>query len=162
MTACEVIATLTQQGIYAMADGGEIVLRGKKKLLTPELRDTICRHKPELLTLLRERDDPEGHGCFYWIRGTYYGPKIGTYPIGRCGVCHWCAPLTAGGSCVLCEQSDRNGVIDRFCGDECDGPIVGRIDPGGLFCCAKCRERIRSILQIAQTSRTQSGAGVEA
>ena len=143
MTAYEVLAALSEQGIHSLVEGDELILRGKVKSLPRQLRDTLPQYKPDLLILLRERDDPERFGGFNWIEGRFSGPHIETYPVGRCMSCDWTAPLTADGSCVLCKQAERNGITGRWCIDECSEPIIGRIDPGGLFCCAVCRERVR-------------------
>ena len=83
-------------------------------------------------------DDPEGYGCFYVLDGTFYGPNIGAYPLGRCNTCAWTAPLTPSGMCVLCEQSGQKEYNSIGCRDNCTGQAVKRIDPGGPLCCGEC------------------------
>ena len=133
------LADAARRGItLRRGENGSLQAKGP---LTPSDRETLSRHKPKLISLLR--GDPR----FDWtFSGGFTGPNIGAYPMGRCACCQWNAPLTQSGDCVLCEQAERRGVTGRFCLGECSAePIVGRIDPGGLFCCAKCREEVRKI-----------------
>ena len=57
MQAQALLSTLGEQGITVRHDGDQLAV-GPKSRLTPELREELLSHKPELLTLLRS-DWPE-------------------------------------------------------------------------------------------------------
>ena len=52
------LAEISRLGVSASAEGDRLVLRGPQGAVTPALRESLARHKPEILRRLSERGDP--------------------------------------------------------------------------------------------------------
>lgn len=55
MSASELLANLTQQGVQLWVDNDKLGIRSPKGVVTPELRAELATHKAEILTFLREQ-----------------------------------------------------------------------------------------------------------
>jgi hypothetical protein len=58
MSAVELLDTLTASGVRVWAEGGKLKLDAPRGVVTPELKDRLTAHKPELLAALTA-DAPE-------------------------------------------------------------------------------------------------------
>ncbi|NEO99496.1 MAG: non-ribosomal peptide synthase [Symploca sp. SIO2E9] len=56
MNASELLTNLTQQGIQLWADNEKLGVRSPRGVMTPELRQELAKHKPEILAFLRGND----------------------------------------------------------------------------------------------------------
>lgn len=54
MTACQLLGDLQRRGLTVTADGPDLLVRGPRALLTPDLKSALLAQKPELLALLTD------------------------------------------------------------------------------------------------------------
>ena len=78
MQAQELLSTLKEQGIAVRPDGDRLRVRPKSRL-TPELREELLAHKPELLEFLRSEWPPECRAARerFWQEHALLFPLIG-------------------------------------------------------------------------------------
>jgi hypothetical protein len=58
MSAFELLDTLTASGVHVWAEGGKLKLDAPRGAVTPELKERLAAHKPELLAALSADDCP--------------------------------------------------------------------------------------------------------
>ncbi|MEE8584498.1 MAG: condensation domain-containing protein, partial [Acidobacteriota bacterium] len=60
MSAWQLLSELDRKGVSIWADGGDLRFRAPKGALTPQLRSRLSRCKSEILSLLRQKAEPDG------------------------------------------------------------------------------------------------------
>ena len=71
------LTLLSEIGIAVVPDGDALLLRGKTKNLTPELRETVRFYKNDILEFINKRDNPETLKCSDLTYGIEFaGPRI--------------------------------------------------------------------------------------
>lgn len=94
MTATELLSKLRADGVTVEVDGSELIFKGKKSALTPEVIVSVSKLKTEIMEIFAD------HAQVCWCQPPMPMADIDRQPCQDCGVACWC-PVCAG--CRWCD-----------------------------------------------------------